>query len=51
MLELSYEVVYIYTNAQSNLGLMYMEGFGVTQDFTEAVKWFRKAADQGNVGV
>ena len=26
---------------------MYAEGFGVEQDFKEAVKWFEKAADQG----
>jgi TPR repeat protein len=28
---------------------MYQSGFdGVTIDYTEAVKWFRKAAEQGN---
>lgn len=27
---------------------MYMDGIGVPQDDTEAVKWFRRAADQGN---
>ena len=27
---------------------MYAEGNGVTQDYSEALKWFRKAADQGN---
>jgi uncharacterized protein len=26
---------------------MYQNGLGVTQDDTEAVKWFRKSADQG----
>ena len=35
--------------AQYNLGSMYYDGHGVTKDYTEAVKWFRKAADQGSV--
>jgi TPR repeat protein len=30
------------------LGLMYAEGWGVSQDHTEAVKWYRKAMDQGD---
>src|SRR6266481_3587764 len=34
--------------AQSNLGTVYLYGRGVTQDDTEAVAWFRKAADQGD---
>ena len=34
--------------AQVNLGLMYYKGLGVPQDFPEAVKWYRKAAEQGN---
>lgn len=34
--------------AQSNLGWMYRNGVGVTQNHTEAVKWFRKAAGQGD---
>ena len=33
--------------AQYNLGLMYANGQGVTQSYTEAVKWYRLAADQG----
>ena len=33
--------------AQSNLGLMYANGEGVTQDDKEAVKWYRLAAEQG----
>ena len=37
-----------YANAQSNLGVMYSNGYGVPQDYGEAVKWYRKAADQGN---
>jgi TPR repeat protein len=33
------------------MGDMYRSGFfGVPQDFGEAVKWYRKAADQGNAG-
>ena len=27
---------------------MYAEGEGVEQDYTEAAKWFRKAAEQGD---
>jgi TPR repeat protein len=34
-------------DAQHNLGLMYEQGHGVTQDHAVAVSWFRKAADQG----
>lgn len=34
--------------AQFNLGLMYATGQGVLQDYKEAVKWYRLAADQGN---
>lgn len=33
--------------AQLNLGTMYDEGQGVPQDYTQAVYWYRKAADQG----
>lgn len=36
-----------YAWAQFNLGLMYAEGFGVPQNNTEAVKWYRLAAEQG----
>jgi hypothetical protein len=35
-------------NAQSNLGVMYDKGRGVTQDDKTAVKWWTLAADQGN---
>ena len=35
-------------NAQCGLGLMYLQGNGVSQDYAEAVKWYRKAAEQGN---
>ena len=34
--------------AQYVLGLMYFNGDGVTQDHTEAVKWYTKAAEQGH---
>jgi TPR repeat protein len=34
--------------AQVNLGLMYDKGQGVPQDYAEAMKWYRKAAEQGN---
>ena len=33
--------------AQSLLGFMYQYGEGVQKDFKEAVKWYRKAAEQG----
>ncbi len=32
--------------AQSDLAQMYMDGRGVTQDYAEAMKWYRKAAEQ-----
>ncbi len=32
---------------QFNLGVMYDTGKEVTQDYAEAVKWYRKAAEQG----
>jgi hypothetical protein len=34
-------------NAQFNLGVMYYKGQGVTQDYKEAVKWYRLATAQG----
>ena len=34
--------------AQNNLGVMYGNGYGVTQDDAEAAKWYRKAAKQGH---
>jgi TPR repeat protein len=34
--------------AQGNLGLLYGAGRGVTQDYKEAVKWYRLSAEQGN---
>ena len=35
-------------NAQFNLGVMHKIGEGVPQDDTEAMKWFRMAAEQGH---
>ena len=34
-------------SAQNHLGYMYDAGNGVSQDFEEAAKWYRKAAEQG----
>ena len=36
------------TEAQTVLGIMHAYGDVVLQDYPEAVKWFRKAAEQGN---
>jgi TPR repeat protein len=33
--------------AQSALGTKYLRGEGVRQDYSEAIRWYRKAADQG----
>lgn len=35
--------------AQNALGEAYYDGKGVTENLTEAVKWYTKAAEQGNV--
>ena len=35
-------------DAQNDLGICYFKGQGVTQDYVEAVKWYRKSAEQGN---
>jgi len=35
--------------AQFSLGLMYTNGEGVTKDLTQAIAWYRKAAEQGYV--
>ena len=34
--------------AQSQLGVLYHSGQGVTEDRAEALYWFRKAAEQGH---
>ena len=33
--------------AQFNLGLCYYNGWGISQDYEQAVSWWRKAAEQG----
>lgn len=38
---------YAQARAQLSLGHIYRHGLGVTQDNEEAMKWFRKAAEQG----
>ena len=35
-------------DTQFNLGVRYNNGEGVRQDYAEAVKWYRLAAEQGN---
>ena len=34
--------------AQNNLGFMYSEGKGVPQDYAEAARWYRMAAEQSH---
>ncbi len=36
-----------HAKAQYNVGHMYRNGHGVPQDYSEAMRWYRKAADQG----
>ena len=36
------------TEAQYSLGMMYENGKGMAEDDSEAVKWYRKAAEQGH---
>ena len=33
--------------AQNNVGHLYEEGYGVSQNYTEAMNWYKKAANQG----
>lgn len=35
-------------SAQNELGDCYYYGLGVEQNYEEAVKWYRKSAEQGN---
>ena len=35
-------------SAQYNLGLMYYNGQGVAQNYTQAAKWYKKSAEQGH---
>src|ERR1022692_1473847 len=37
-------------SAQNRLGLLYDEGLGVPQDYSQAKEWFEKAAKRGHVG-
>jgi hypothetical protein len=37
-----------HANAQIQLGIMYEMGLGVKQDYTEASKWYQRAAIQGD---
>jgi TPR repeat protein len=39
-----------YAKAQYSLGVMYIRGQGVTQDYKEAFKWVTKAAEEGHEG-
>ncbi len=34
-------------SAQFHLGFLYRQGWGVPEDYTEAVRWLRKSANQG----
>ncbi len=36
-----------HAGAQTNLGAMYAKGQGVVQNYKEASKWFKLAAEQG----
>jgi len=36
-------------DAQAKLGEMYLQGKGVTQDYTTAMRWLKQAATQGDV--
>jgi hypothetical protein len=36
--------------AQNNLGVMYHEGQGVPQDYSESARWYQSAANQGFAG-
>jgi hypothetical protein len=37
-----------HADAQSVLGICYQDGYGVAQDYAEAVKWYRRAAALGD---
>ena len=37
-----------FAKAQYNLGVMYFNGKGVAKDYSNAIKWWHLAADQGN---
>jgi TPR repeat protein len=35
-------------DAQADLGIMYVQGYGVSKNINEAVKWWTRAAERGN---
>ena len=36
--------------AQNNMGAIYANGWGVPQDYNQALKWTKLAAEQGQAG-
>ena len=42
-----YAAIQGYPRAQTILGVMYEDGEGVSQDYAEAIKWYRLDADKG----
>ena len=46
--ELTKEATQGHAEAQFNLGVMYTFGEGVRQNYAEAFKWYKLAAEQGN---
>ena len=45
----SYAAQQGYAPAQNNLAWMYENGLGIEQSDTEAIVWYQKAAEQGNI--
>ena len=37
------------TNSMTGLARLYLNGFGVERDRAEAIKWYRTAAELGNL--
>jgi len=37
------------SDEQFNMGIKYEFGYGVNQDFEQAVKWYKKSAEQGHI--
>jgi len=46
--ELRYKSGHGDAEAQYKLGVLYASGKGLTQDYSQAIKWWHLAADQGN---
>jgi TPR repeat protein len=40
---------FLHAEAQNFMGALYYHGYGVAQDFKEAIKWYRLAAGQRNL--